>query len=204
MTLTTAKRQEILTFEQFIKNLPDEEGRYEFVNGEIVRILPIRLHENVADFIEDVLRDEVKRLNLNYRVSGRIVVRTLAPNGGEQGRHPDITVVDKTLWDSEPFAHSALVDPPQLVVEVVSTNWEDDYIDKLDEYQRLGIPEYWIVDYLALGSRDYLGNPKTPAVFIFLLDENGAYQMTGYREGDRLISRTFPELNLLAEQILDL
>jgi Uma2 family endonuclease len=204
MTPTTAKRQEILTFEQFIKQLPNEEGRYEFVNGEIVRILPIRLHENVADFIEDILRDEVKRLNLNYRVSGRIVVRTLAPNGREQGRHPDLTVVDKTLWDSEPFAHSALVEPPQLVVEVVSTNWEDDYIDKLDEYQRLGIPEYWIVDYLALGSRDYLGNPKTPAVFVFLLDENGVYQMTTYRGNNRLISRTFPELNLIADQILDL
>ncbi len=65
-------------------------------------------------------------------------------------------------------------------------------------------PEYWIVDYLALGSRDYLGNPKTPAVFIFLLDENGTYQMSVYRDGDRLISPTFPELNLIAEQILDL
>jgi Uma2 family endonuclease len=28
-------------------------------------------------------------------------------------------------------------------------NWDNDYIDKLDEYQRLGILEYWIVDYLA-------------------------------------------------------
>lgn len=203
MTLTTTKCQEILTFEQFIKNLPDEEGHYEFVNGEIVRILPIRLHERIAESISDQLKDEVKRQNLNYWVSGRVVLRTLTQNGREQGRHPDVTMVDLTLWDSDLFNHSALVEPPQLVVEVVSTNWEDDYIDKLDEYQRLGIPEYWIVDYLALGSRDYLGNPKTPAVFIFLLDENGTYQMTAYREDDRLISRTFPELNLVAEQILD-
>jgi len=97
-----------------------------------------------------------------------------------------------------------LIEPPQLVVEVVSINWEDDYIDKLDEYQRLGVPEYWIVDYLALGSRDYLGNPKVPAVFVFLLDENGVYQMSAYREGDRLVSRTFPDLELMAEQILDI
>ncbi|WP_448561002.1 Uma2 family endonuclease [Trichothermofontia sp.] len=54
-------------------------------------------------------------------------------------------------------------EPIQLVVEVVSTNWEDDYIDKLDKYDRLDISEYWIVDYLALGSRRYLGNPKTAA-----------------------------------------
>ncbi len=204
MTLTTAKHQEILTFEQFIKNLPDEEGRYEFVNGEIVKILPIRLHEDIADFLVKQFDKEIDRLSLDYRVSGRFMIRTLTSQGREQGRHPDVTVVNKTLWQSDPFAHSALVEPPQLVVEVVSTNWEDDYIDKLDEYQRLGIPEYWIVDYLALGSRDYLGNPKVPAVFIFSLDENGTYQMTTYREKDRLISCTFPELNLVAEQILDL
>jgi len=204
MTATPTQLKHNLTFKQFIKQLPDEDGRYELVNGEIVKILPtIRLHENVADFIENTFQDEVKRLNLNYRISGRIVVRTLTSNGREQGRHPDVSVIDKTLWDSKPFAHSAITEPLQLVVEVVSTNWEDDYIDKLDEYQRLGISEYWIVDYLALGSRDYLGNPKVATVFVYLLDENGVYQMTAFRGNERIISRTFPELALTAEQVLD-
>jgi Uma2 family endonuclease len=202
MTIATTKPQQLLTFEQFIKQLPGE-GRYELVNGEIVQILPIRLHEDVADFIEYSFQNEVKRLNLNYRVSGRFMVRTLTPNGKEQGRHPDVTVVDKTVWDSNPFSHSALIEAPQLVVEVVSTNWEDDYIDKLDEYQRLGIPEYWIVDYLTLGSRNYLGNPKEATVFVYLVDENGVYQMAAYRGNERIVSRTFPELALTAEQVLD-
>ncbi|HAG83121.1 MAG TPA: hypothetical protein DCL61_18645, partial [Cyanobacteria bacterium UBA12227] len=82
------------------------------------------------------------------------------------------------------------------------TNWEDDYIDKLDEYQRLGISEYWIVDYLALGSRNYLGNPKVPTVLVYLLDDEGIYQLTAYRGGDRIISRTFPELMLTVDQVL--
>ena len=43
--------------------------------------------------------------------------------------------------------------PIQLAVEVTSTNWEDDYLDKLEEYQRLGIAEYWIVDYLAIAEQ---------------------------------------------------
>ncbi|MEZ2275401.1 MAG: Uma2 family endonuclease [Microcoleus sp.] len=204
MTATRTEPKQMLSFEQFIKQLPDEEGRYEFVNGEIVKILPIRLHEDVADFLIKQFDREVDRVPLNYRVSGRFMLRTLTPNGKEQGRHPDVTVVDKTIWKSQPFAYSALTEPPQLVVEVVSTNWEDDYIDKLDEYQRLGITEYWIVDYLALGSRNYLGNPKEPTVFVYLLDENGVYQMSAYRGSDRIISRTFPELALTAEQVLDL
>lgn len=203
MTATPTQPKQMLTFEKFVKQLPDAEGRYELVNGEIVRILPIRLHETLAEFLSDTFKDEVKRLKLNYWVSGRVVLRTLTSNGKEQGRHPDVTVVDKTLWESKPFDYSALTEPPQLVVEVVSTNWEDDYIDKLDEYQRLGIPEYWIVDYLALGSRNYLGNPKEPTVFVYLLDENGVYQMTAYRGSDRIISRTFPELVLTAEYVLD-
>ncbi|MEG4344026.1 Uma2 family endonuclease [Microcoleus sp. A003_D6] len=203
MTATPTKPKQMLSFEQFVKQLPDAEGRYELVNGEIVRILPIRLHEDVADFLIKQFDREADRVPLNYRVSGRFMLRTLTPNGKEQGRHPDVTVVDKTLWESQPFAYSALTEPPQLVVEVVSTNWEDDYIDKLDEYQRLGIPEYWIVDYLALGSRNYLGNPKEPTVFVYLLDENGVYQMTAYRGTERIISRTFPELPLTAEQVLD-
>ncbi|MBE9119263.1 Uma2 family endonuclease [Tychonema sp. LEGE 07199] len=203
MTATRIQPKQMLSFEQFVKQLPDEEGRYELVNGEIVRILPIRLHEDVADFLIKQFDREVDLVPLNYRVSGRFMLRTLTPNGKEQGRHPDVTVVDKTVWKSQPFAYSALTEPPQLVVEVVSTNWEDDYIDKLDEYQRLGIPEYWIVDYLALGSRNYLGNPKEPTVFVYLLDENGVYQMTAYRGTERIISRTFPELALTAEQVLD-
>jgi Uma2 family endonuclease len=203
MTVTPTQPKQMLSFEQFVKQLPDEEGRYELVNGEIVRILPIRLHEDVADFLIKQFDREVDRVALNYRVSGRFMLRTLTPNSKEQGRHPDVTVVDKTLWESKPFAYSALTDSPQLVVEVVSTNWEDDYIDKLDEYQRLGISEYWIVDYLALGSRNYLGNPKEPTVFVYLLDENGVYQINAYRGSDRIISRTFPELVLTAEQVLD-
>jgi len=203
MTATPTKLKQNLTFEQFVKQLPDEEGRYELVNGEIVRILPIRLHEDLADFLVKQFDREIDRVPLNYRVSGRIMVRTLTSNGREQGRHPDVSVIDKTLWESQPFSHSAITEPLQLVVEVVSTNWEDDYIDKLDEYQRLGISEYWIVDYLALGSRDYLGNPKVATVFVYLLDENRVYQMTAFRGNERIISRTFPELVLTAEQVLD-
>jgi Uma2 family endonuclease len=208
MAIATNQPQQ-LTFEQFLEQLPDEEGRYELVNEEIVRILSTRKHDNIADFIADAFNAEVRRSNLNYRVSGRIVIRTFNEQGKAQGRHPDVSVVDKTIWDANLSAYSALTEPLQLAVEIVSTNWEDDYIDTLDEYQRLGIAEYWIVDYLAISfgsatriaSRTYLGNPKEPAVLVYLLNESGVYQMTSYRGDERIISRTFPELALTVAQV---
>jgi Uma2 family endonuclease len=37
---------------------------------------------------------------------------------------------------------------------------------KLAEYEKLAIPEYWIVDYLGLGGRRYIGNPKQPTICV--------------------------------------
>jgi Uma2 family endonuclease len=190
-----------LTFKQFLEQCP-EDGRYELVNGEIVRVLATRQHEDVADFIAKRFDQEVDRKGLNYKVSGRIVLATQTNAGVEQGRFPDVSVADLAQWRSNRRSYNALNEPIQLVVEVVSTNWEDDYIDKLDEYRRLGILEYWIVDYLALGSRDYLGNPKQPSVFVYVLNDQQQYEMQRFQGSDRILSPTFPELNLTMNEIL--
>jgi Uma2 family endonuclease len=54
------------------------------------------------------------------------------------------------LWKKSSTVTQAASVP--LVIEVVSTNWQDDYAHKLVDYEILGIPEYWIIDYLGLGS----------------------------------------------------
>jgi len=199
--MTTVIKQK-LTFDQFLDQYPAD-GRYELVEGEIVEIRAIRWHDDIADFMIRTFDRNVEQFNLNYRVTGRLVLETRSANGQTQGRHPDVSVVDRSVWHSNRFAYAALDQPIQLAIEVVSTNWEDDYIDKLDEYQRLGVAECWIVDYLAIGSRTYLGNPKTPTVFVYLLDETGVYQSTAFKGSDRILSRTFPELTLTMNQILD-
>jgi Uma2 family endonuclease len=202
MTSTPATEPK-LRFRQFLEGLPDEDGFYELVDGNILRKRETRHHDTIADWIGDLLKTESKRLNLNNWISGRVVIKTTKKDGTEQGRHPDITVVDQDVWKAEPNSYSALIEPPKMVVEVVSTNWEDDYVDKLEEYQRLKIPEYWIVDYLAVASRSYLGNPKQPTIFVYCLDENGVYQMNAYREGDRIISPTFPEMKTTVSEIFE-
>lgn len=88
----------------------------------------------------------------------------------------------------------------RLAVEVVSTNWRDDYLRKLDDYELLGIPEYWIVDYLALGAMRYIGSPKQPTLSVYQLIDN-EYQIQKFRGTDRIISQIFPELSLTVNQI---
>ena len=168
-----------ITFEEFLACRPND-SIYELVNGEIVRIEATRAHKNVARFLMLAFNDEAKRLKLDYFADKDIAIRTVTASGQEQGRIPDVGVV--------------------LAVEVISTNWEDDYVDKLDEYQRLGIPEYWIVDYLAIASRAYLGNTKVPTVFVHRLID-GQYHSQVFTGSSRILCSTLSDLEVTVEQL---
>jgi Uma2 family endonuclease len=88
------------------------------------------------------------------------------------------------------------------VVEVVSSNWQNDYARKVDEYAILGIPEYWIVDYAALGGLEFIGRPKQATLTICTLGNDGYYHKQRLRGTDKIVSRIFPSLTLTASQVL--
>ena len=62
------------------------------------------------------------------------------------------------------------------------------------------MPEYWIVDYLGLGGRDYIGTPKQPTVTLCVL-EGDRYQKQVLHRDDLLRSPIFPDLRLTVSQI---
>lgn len=189
-----------LTFNEFLIQCPDE-GLFELVNGEIVEMVNTRQHKDIAFFIMKKIDQEIDRLNLNFIVTTQVVIKTINKKGIEQGRLPDVSVIDRTLWRSAPADYAALTEPIQLAVEVVSTNWENDYVDKLYEYEQLGIKEYWIVDYLAIASRALLGDPKFPTISIYGLNEQGKYQRSQFRSDEIIVSPTFSELQITANRI---
>ena len=189
------------SFTEFLENYPTD-GDYEWVDGAIIKMRATRQHDDIADFIADNLKLYIREHALEWVVKTTALVRTTTLDGKEQGRKPDVSVIQRQQWEIERRSYAALTAPIQLAVEVTSTNWDDDYLDKLEEYQRLGILEYWIVDYLALGSRDFLGKPKQPAVLVFQLNAQQCYQYQLFRGSERIISPTFPLLTLTAEQIL--
>ena len=206
--IAIAKSQELkvktkLTYEEFLEVCP-KDGKYELIDGELVAVANTRQHENIVAFIYKKFDREIDRLSLDFVLRQNVSIKTNKINGLSQGRVPDISVIDRDTWYSNPSDYSSLIEPIQLAIEVTSSNWTDDYIEKFDEYQRLGIPEYWIVDYKAIASREFLGNPKIPTIFVNLLDANGKYQTSKFTGEAIVKSKTFPELGLTAAQILNI
>ncbi|MBP0021700.1 MAG: Uma2 family endonuclease [Cyanobacteria bacterium SBLK] len=122
------------------------------------------------------------------------------------GYRPDKIILEKTSLNDEPLwkkrstvSNGTTV---KLLVEVASTNWRDDYLMKLQDYEEMGIQEYWIVDYLGLAATRYIGSPKSPTLSIYSL-VNGEYQVSQFRGEEKIISPTFPELQLIARQIFN-
>jgi len=101
-----------------------------------------------------------------------------------------------------PLCHSR-GESAQVVVEVVNTNWSDDYAMKLEDYEALGIAEYWICDYLGLGGKRYIGAPKQPTFSVYQLNLAGEYQVKQFRGQQAIESLVLPELQLSLDQILD-
>jgi Uma2 family endonuclease len=195
-----------MTFEEFVDWLPENSAvRYELHNGNLTQMAqPVGEHEEVKGFLTIKLSGIIDRLDIPYLIPNQVIVR---PEGKDSGYFPDVLVLNRAnlanekLWKKESILSEGASIP--LVIEVVSTNWRDDYHLKFADYEEMGIREYWIIDYAALGGRNFIGNPKQPTILVCnLLD--GEYQISKFREDDRLISETFPELNLTTNQIFQM
>ncbi len=198
--------RKLIKFDDFIAWYPENsQQRYELHDGIIVEMPPpTGDHEQVIGFLVGEIVAEYKRLKLPYFIPKTAFIKPLE---GESAYSPDVLIlnqpnlVNEPLWKKESTVSQGESIP--LAIEVVSTNWRDDYLKKAADYEVVGIPEYWIVDYAALGGRRFIGNPKQPTISVYSLVE-GEYQVRQFFGGDRLISQAFPELNLNAEQIFQI
>jgi Uma2 family endonuclease len=162
---------------------------------------PLGKHEDIASFLAEQVAAEYLRLHLPYRIPKQVLVKK--PDA-ESAYLPDVVVLNRPNLIHEPLWEKAatvtLGASIPLVIQVVSSNWRVDYLTKLKDYEEMGIREYWLVDYLGVGGRRFMGNPKQPTVFIHELVDS-EYQVSALREPERLVSPTFPELALTSQQI---
>lgn len=189
----------VFNVDEFIAQYGDQE-QFELIDGELIDMESTGLHEQVIGFIARKLNVEIDRLDLPYIIPHRCLIRL----SDTTAFRPDVIVLDQTqltqepLWQYQPVITSSV--SIKLIAEVVSTNWQNDYARKVEDYALLGVPEYWIVDYLGLGGREYIGSPKQPTVTVCQLAEE-FYEKHLFRQNDLLISSLFAELQLRGEAI---
>jgi Uma2 family endonuclease len=192
-----------LTFDEFIAWLPESsENRYELHNGLIREMpKPRGKHSIVAGNLAYDLGTAIRQANRPYLIPRECIVRSAI---SESGYEPDVIVLDEPALVDEPQWESGSIltlgKSIKLIVEVVSTNWRDDYFTKLSEYEALGISEYWIADYAALGGRRFIGNPKQPTLTVAHLVD-GEYELQTFQGKDPILSPTFPDLVLTIDRV---
>jgi len=188
----TTSTQQRLSFEDYLEFCLRTDDRCELVRGEL-RLMnpPNKIHYRIAKFLERLLDDEIERCGYDWEAFRELGQRTQKSSS----RLPDVVVVQLEEFDSLPSNKSAILQNPSLLlIEIVSpSNSDEDYEDKRDEYQVIGVSEYWIVNAL----------PKQDRRVTVCILEDGRYQEQDYR-GEQLIqSQVFQELRVTAAQILN-
>ena len=206
MTTTT----KLFTLAEYLSYDDGTDRRYELVNGEL-KEMPSEsdLNNAIAIFLllafAKVVPGLLLRRGTEIAVSGsRATVRV-----------PDLLILTEELVTALAETTRSIITPdmppPALVVEVVSPGKENqdrdyrykrcsavlgvspmsDCIKKRSEYAARGIKEYWLVD------------PKQAQVIILTLVD-GLYEEAIFRNEDCLVSQMFDNLELTANQVLQI
>lgn len=194
--------------EEFL-NLDLTEGQdYELVNGIITPMAePSGHHENLRSELLVELRSESRRNQLGLLIHPKPVLVL----GTKDTRKPDLIAIERESWNRQTQSEAILTEPPHIVIEIVSTNWEEDYRNKPLWYAAFGVRELWIIDPLFTVARyPNRKNPKIqePTISIGQLVSSSSilvereYEFKSFTGNQRVESRFFPEFALTVEQIM--
>jgi len=174
-----------------------DEKRRELLNG-IVHLMtpaPSRIHQEVSgklfylffSFFVEQNRNRCKVYCAPFDVRLPVSENNTEDKDIVTVVQPDITVV----CDPSKLDDKGCLGAPNLIVEIVSpATSKKDMHDKFYIYERAGIKEYWIV------------NPNDRNISVFVLNEQGKYQLQGMYAGDMAIKPTiFDNLNINLKDI---
>ena len=192
MTQATRPR---LTIEEFLTYDDGTDTRYELVDGVLVEMgAESTINTLIAGFLfATFLQLGIPAYQIGFKQWIAVSDSTAT------ARDPDLIVHSEASFAAIEGSSQALVKAgmpnPLLVVEVVSPgkpgedNYDRDYVEKPKEYATRGIPEFWQID------------PSRSVVAVLTL-KDGNYWSREFRGDSRVVSPTFPDLQLTADQIL--
>ncbi len=193
----TQAKLKFKSFEEYLSysNLSDMEGRYELVNGELVELPPeSRLNSTIAVRILLLLIAAGTPVELIHPGKCEVQVPILQANDAAN-RFPDLVVLRPEHLELTQRRLTITLDmpPPQFIAEVVSpgkTNRDRDYIHKSAQYAAIGVPEYWLIA------------PQQHIITVLKLKDGSYVEVGQFGESDRILSPSFPDLTLTADQVL--
>jgi Uma2 family endonuclease len=170
-----ATDREVWTFGQFCERIP-EGLKADLIDGVIHVASPDNLKHYEIDFwLAEIIARFLRKRKIKGRVFGwRIAFRLDDENGPE----PDLAYVGPERTHLIRATH--VKGPPDWALEIVSpSSVERDYTQKHDQYERFGVPEYWIID------------PVEERMTCYRLGKNGKYKEIRSREG-KIHSQVIP------------
>src|SRR3972149_6548820 len=170
------------TYDDYL--LLPEDKHYELIEGELIMVpSPGFKHQEILLTLAQVLSKFVKENNL-----GKIIIApfdvVLASTDVVQ---PDILFISRERFSI--ITEANIQGPPDLGVEILSSNLEKDQVIKRKLYAKFGVKEYWIVD------------PEGKNVEVMELEEKGFRTVAIFKSNDVLTSKTFPGLNLRIKEV---
>jgi Uma2 family endonuclease len=158
-----------------------EDKHAEWVDGEvIIHMPPTEAHQALLGFLFGFLR-----LFADMLGKGKLLMAPFEMKLGPRGsaRQPDIVFVSAEHLDR--LTPQRLKGPADLVIEIVSTDSvRRDRFDKLHEYARAGVREYWVLD----------PRPGKLRADFLQLEKTGEYALVATEDDERYASAVLPGL----------
>ena len=167
-----------MTYEEFLA-WADEDVHAEWIDGEVViHMTAKQRHQEIVRFLVELFG----LFNQFFRVGKFLMApyqMKLSPEGS--GREPDLLFVAHA--HESRLTEQGVAGPADLAVEVVSDDSVvRDRVEKFEEYEQYGVPEYWIID----------PRPKRQRAEFYQMDERGKYRPVPVGQDGRYHSKVLP------------
>lgn len=158
--------------------MPDDENRYEIIEGELlVSRAPSLKHQRISGNLFLLLRSYFDQNPL-----GEVIAAPGIVFDEFNGVIPDMVFISYERRDKIATGERIL-GAPELVIEIVSPGAENEKRDRVVKrqlYGKYGVKEYWIVD------------SSKRSIEVYLLEEQALKLKTEYTESDMLVSFVLP------------
>lgn len=154
------KPEKPISAEEYLERYAHD--HYEWIRGEAIRLAPITVqHDELTAYLTSLLQAYFALRPMGIVLHAPFVMQLDAV---ETFREPDLQVILKSNPGN--LTDTAMIGPADICVEIVSPeSVARDYGEKFAEYEKAGVKEYWLVDWIR------------EAALFYRLDEEGVYKL---------------------------